>query len=859
MAPKTRKKGSKPSSADPSHQKSPQSQQQAADLPSMFPAYDGSYGINTLLDSDAKGQKTKSGITNEKSDDQKWTRYMQGGRGKKYSMDSDLKNAINTGNQEVERDHQGSGISDPTDSGPHHPDSPSTNTTHPVSPTNPDYVAPPQAYVPHYDPRKIPFIEDFDHQPKVPYTRAQLPSLNQNAVIGVSQPKAPPYERIPFYGLPQGQGAKEPFSPMRPDTSRSFNFERGLFSNATVETPAHHQPQPAKEPNKPQQADKPRAMPLNIDQANQAKLKEYAEAKRKPAQEKEHLEHVEDSPLVHTHQHTVDRQFSRPQPDPRASNTATAMKRPEPRFDSPKKKKEEDNKDKNGLWGKVAHMVFTIIAALILVYLLKLFGPDVEIFPGGLSWSNMKEGVPSLDSGLFSPKPSQGAQSPSNVDYDKLAKELRKDLPDHIWVQKDKRGRLKIPEDFWHALRDLIKDDDMILVLENAKDQPPEISNDHWVAVKSRIEKSGLLSSSKDGHGAANASIKDASVSHQSWETWLEHNAKSLKTSLKGAFISRDDFVKLFDTEASSYQKEITKKLAKQQDRITDIAKKIASIVDGPGGPGGGGMSKSEVKHLVDNIVTKAINKVKLGAIADGRNEGHESDLLLNQVNFFSYGAGARIDPGYTSSAWEGHKAFWNGKKWIERTYKRQPPLSALSTWAEEGECFCAGPDRKGFGQGTNNISVLLGRDIIPQNLVVEHILPGATLDPGAMPKEIELWAYIEEVTLRNEVKTFSETQFPNTPKEQVLDDGWVKIGHFNYESDAQGKGVRGNRRTEVFPLKSDLTTMNAVTNQLVIRALNNHGADHTCFYRLGLFGEIVERPEDYTWDQVPQKSGWFW
>ncbi|KAI1267135.1 hypothetical protein F5Y18DRAFT_329731 [Xylariaceae sp. FL1019] len=859
MAPRTRKKVPKASPADQSHQKSPQSQQQAADLPNLFPAYDGSYGINTLLDTDAKGQKTtRSGITNEKSDDQKWTRYMQGGRGKKYSMDSDLKNAINTGNEEVERDHQGSEISDPTDSGSHPPDSPSTNTTHPVSPTNTDYVAPSQSYIPQYDPRKVPFLDGYDRQPKQPYTRAQLPSVNENAVIGVSQPKAPPYERIPFYGLPQGQGAKEPFSPVRPDTSRSFNFESGLFSNATVETPAHRPTMPAKEPEKPRQTHKPQDMPMNIDEANQAKLREYAETKRKAAQaDKENPDYVQGSHPVHTHQHTVDQQFSLPQPDSRSRNTATAMKRPEPRFDSPKKK-DEDNEDKNGLCGKALYMLFIIVAAIMLVSLLKLLGLDSQAFRGGLSWSNMKEGVPSLDS-VFSPKASPGAQSPSNVDYDKLAKELRKDMPDNVWVQKDKRGRLKIPEDFWHALRDLITDDDMILVLENARGQPPGISNDHWAAVKSRIEKSGLLSSGKGSYGDAHASIKDASVSQQSWETWLEHNAKSLKTSLRGAFITKDEFMELFDKETSSYQNEITKELAKQQDRIREISNKIASIVDGPGGPGGGRMSKSEVKQLVDNTVTKAINKVKLGAIANGRNEGHESDLLLNQVNFFSYGAGARITPDYISPAWEEPKTFWNGKKWIERTYRPQPPSSAVSTWAEEGECFCAGPDRKGFGQGTNNISVILGRDIIPQNLVVEHILPGATLDPGAMPKEIELWAYIEEVTLRNEVKTFSETQFPNTPKEQVLDDGWVKIGHFNYESDAQGKGARGNRRTEVFPLKSDLTSMNAVTNQLVVRALNNHGADHTCFYRLGLFGEMVERPEDYTWDQVPQKSGWFW
>ncbi|KAJ8123268.1 hypothetical protein ONZ43_g740 [Nemania bipapillata] len=452
--------------------------------------------------------------------------------------------------------------------------------------------------------------------------------------------------------------------------------------------------------------------------------------------------------------------------------------------------------------------------------------PDIH----NLAYNNSHDGSPN-------PNAIPGSSDSSNLNSEEFLEEVKKLMPETIWVQENKSGKLKIPEDFWHALKQLIEEDTSILSLRNSN-----ISEDHWRAIKSRIQTSGICKTS-----APTENMKDVierTISH-SWDSWLKQNDQAAKEALVGVALTRDDFMKLFQQEIASYKREIRQELKELRKRIRNITQQMSGLQKdmGPGSQ----ISKDEITKLINSIVSKAINNVKLDAVAQGLIKGHANDVLANQVNFLAIGAGASIDTTFNSRAWSGPKNPFKSNKWLDNSYRAQPPAAALSPWSQEGECFCAGADQKGYGKGTNSISVITSRNIIPQHLVVEHILPGATLDPGAMPKEIEVWAYIEEVTLRSEVRTFSETKFPETPKEEVLNDGFVKIGHFTYENKNSGDGV------QVFKMSDELRRMNVITHRVVIRAINNYGADHTCFYRLRLYGEIVERPDDPT----PLSSGW--
>lgn len=454
------------------------------------------------------------------------------------------------------------------------------------------------------------------------------------------------------------------------------------------------------------------------------------------------------------------------------------------------------------------------------------------------SWDSMKNNLGKII-------PSRISGGGNNIDIEsgdtqtKLVNNLTPKIPDQVFVEKDGKGKFKISQDFWHALRDLIREDDIILTLENVKKAAPEISNAHWLAIKSRLSKDGfgLQTGSNTSSGEHAAPVDKASFL-RSWDHWVSQNREELKRMVGGVAVSREEFIKLFRGEIKSYQQEIRKELVAQDARIKELVDTVTKLRNSAKNTHGG-LTEREVKTICDGAIRKAIENAKLDALASGRIRGHANDMLINQVNFFGMGSGAVIDPNSSSSPWEPPSDYSSRtKKWYQRDgYMPQPLSSAVTSWSEEGECFCAGKTVRGVPQIANAIGVMTSRTIIPQHLVIEHILPGSTLDPGAMPKDIEVWAYIEEVTLRDEVRAFSASQMPIPLATEATTgpEGFVKIGHFTYEHRDYGDGV------QIFKMSSELTRMRAATSHIIIKAVTNYGADHTCFYRLRLYGEVVK------------------
>lgn len=472
-----------------------------------------------------------------------------------------------------------------------------------------------------------------------------------------------------------------------------------------------------------------------------------------------------------------------------------------------------------------------------------LKGTISQMFPQRTSdpwtdpWADLPESIPVAEKKL-EPKPETVTE--------KAFEGVKKKLPESIHVEKDVNGKRVIPQDFWHALKELIKADDVILSLKNAQGQPPEVSEHHWQAIKSRLENDGSLSIGADETITTRdvEQMIDKSLS-RSWGNWLEQNEVDLRRKPSGATISRDEFVKLVHEESKPYQSQIQQELDGMDLRVKSAVEEIRKLEKTPAVLDG--VTRDEIDRLVKATVKKVLDNARLDAIANGQIKGHATDILANQINHFGVGAGAIVDPDHTSPIWKPPKSRFGTKAFKDRDgYKPQPAVTALLDWSEEGECFCAGPPRTGKDTGVRTLAVLTSRNIIPQHLVVDHILAGATLDPGAMPKEIEVWAKIEEVKLRAAVELFSQEHFPTAKgrlKEGVaegLPEGFVKIGHFVYENKDYGNGE------QVFKLSDQLGTMGAITEHIMVRALNNYGAaDHTCFYRVRVFGEIVEREVD--------------
>ncbi|KAI1473763.1 hypothetical protein F4774DRAFT_26032 [Daldinia eschscholtzii] len=495
-----------------------------------------------------------------------------------------------------------------------------------------------------------------------------------------------------------------------------------------------------------------------------------------------------------------------------------------------------------------ASMVFVFLTILFCAWLLlTVIGgdlassqDDVFVEPGAPwpSWDSIKTNFGKVI-------PSGVGGSGGNLDFksgdtqSKLVDSITPKIPNQVFVEKDAKGKLRISQDFWHALRNLIREDDIILTLENAKKEAPEISNAHWLAIKSRLGKDGFGLQTGSNASSGEHTAPDDKASHlRFWDNWVSQNGEALKKMVGGVAVSKDEFMKLFRGEIKSYQQEIRKELTAQDARIKEIMETITTLRNSAK-DSHGGLTEREVKAICDAAIRKAIEHAKLDALATGRIRGHANDMIVNQINFFGVGSGAVIDPHSSSRPWElpkDHK--FKSKEWYLRDgYRPQPQSSAISPWSEEGECFCAGKIVKGVPQITNAIGVMTSRTIIPQHLVVEHILPGSTLDPDAMPKDIEVWAYIEEVTLREEVRAFSANNMPTEPTAEASTgpDGFVKIGHFTYEQRDYGDGV------QIFKMSSELTRMRAATSHVIVKAVTNYGADHTCFYRLKLYGEVVD------------------
>ncbi|KAI1801077.1 hypothetical protein F4811DRAFT_480606 [Daldinia bambusicola] len=495
-----------------------------------------------------------------------------------------------------------------------------------------------------------------------------------------------------------------------------------------------------------------------------------------------------------------------------------------------------------------ASMGFVFLTFLFCAWLLltvidgDFASPRDEVFVDpGAHWSNWDI----IKNNIGKIMPSGASGSGSDFDFksgdtqSKLVNNLTPKIPDQVFVEKDGKGKLRISQDFWHALRNLIREDDIILTLENVKKEAPEISNAHWLAIKSRLSKDGFgLHTGSNASSGEHTAHTDKNSCTRCWDNWVSRNEEALKRMVGGIAVSKDEFMKLFRGEIKSYQQEIRKELITQDARIKELAEAITALRNAAKSSHGG-LTEREVKVICDAAIRKAIQNAKLDALASGRIRGHANDMIVNQINFFGVGSGAVIDPHSTSRPWEIPKDFkFKSKEWYLRDgYRPQPPSSAIYPWSEEGECFCAGKTVKGVPQITNSIGIMTSRTVIPQHLVVEHILPGSTLDPNAMPKDIEVWAYIEEVTLREEVRAFSSNNMPDQlgVEAPTVPDGFVKIGHFTYEQKDYGDGV------QIFKMSSELTSMRAATSHVIIRAVTNYGADHTCFYRLKLYGEVVD------------------
>ncbi|KAJ5817589.1 hypothetical protein N7447_007597 [Penicillium robsamsonii] len=320
-------------------------------------------------------------------------------------------------------------------------------------------------------------------------------------------------------------------------------------------------------------------------------------------------------------------------------------------------------------------------------------------------------------------------------------------------------------------------------------------------------------------------------------------------------------------------------------------------------------ISKPEVFHSLRSQVSKMdvqmsslsneLSSVRSEQSLSSVHDSMPTDPSLHRkpvykVNFLSVALGAMIDPAKTSpTLGSKQSASFRALLWASSFVSRrairapQSPMSALTTWEEVGDCWCSAPRN-----GTTQLSVLLGRDIVAEELVVEHIPVGASLEPQAAPRTIELWARFkvnphktplkakptpEARPGRGFLKVFGDATLSQLPlsthapssretglggfiipgigslhglvmdllrrsnpfeppsaysDDPILGPDFYRIGKVEYD-------LHSPDYAQTFKLNTIVDVSTIRVDKVVFRVTSNWGANHTCIYRFKLHGHI--------------------
>ncbi|KAH7475146.1 hypothetical protein IWW34DRAFT_831585 [Fusarium oxysporum f. sp. albedinis] len=452
-------------------------------------------------------------------------------------------------------------------------------------------------------------------------------------------------------------------------------------------------------------------------------------------------------------------------------------------------------------------------------------------------------------------------------DQKKSLEKLEAKLPQYITMETV-NGKPSIPQQFYHGLQDYLKESGSFLNMKK-KGGNYEISTEkQWKAIVAGLGKDKDFKSKL-------TKVVDSGIEEKLpafWDTWFKNNNKILEPLIEKAMaktkaagsgagfdkkvaqivneqlgkqnqtvVTRSEFIKHLGNELATHQATVRAELQElKSDMLTHIQESIRTAqLMAPQGT-----SDAEMRKLIREIVIQTISDEVLGVGAKAKIHEDWNTRLKHQVNFFAVGAGATIDEALTTGVWDPWKKGVATKEALKRGVSGVHPLpaaAALLPWQDEGDCFCSVHDIDSSGRYHGaRISVHLGHLVVPTDIVIEHINKNATTDPLARPRQIEVFARFEDKMERDQVFAITANWFrEDTTNRNVsvpLSDQFVKISDFEYVGNELNDGVH------VQHMKDEFSNLGIGTDQIVVRSMGNYGAvDHTCFYRVRLFGNVVE------------------
>ncbi|KAK3955842.1 hypothetical protein QBC32DRAFT_332761 [Pseudoneurospora amorphoporcata] len=523
-----------------------------------------------------------------------------------------------------------------------------------------------------------------------------------------------------------------------------------------------------------------------------------------------------------------------------------------------------------GVWKLLTYLLPALLFALIVLSAASYGSSDSDSSIRWYGWKHWRSNVgqfipnhPQLTDDQFNDLKNYIFEQSSSTES--AVNNIQALLPRMVHVKRGPNGDLIIQDDFWHALLDKMLKDSSVLTLDGTGD----ISEEHWDALRPRLVKAGLFERGPSDEYILQ--IAEGTVS-KSWARWVSKNGEKVAQVVKEHFpgdkdkgdgvtrdavISRDEFTRLLTKRIAEHKEDI-------DDRLTAVKKGLETLIDttvkAAISNSEGSLSRSDITNLVRNIVQKEIPRAQLEAAAKDGIMRNYHDYIETQVNHFSLGNEAGILLSESSPVYTLESQTLPGNKHLSKLFGKAKPISgkdqvgleawymmALSAWNDVGQCWCAGITASRGAE----LAVEMANPVIPQAIVVEHVHPNATHDPGAMPKDIEIWGYYPDADDNKRLLAWMDELYPGERKADLkridaedksslslINKKYVKIGELEYDY-AKTSGSHG---MFVHKLSEELLDLDAATYKVLVRAKSNHGAqDHTCFYRLQLFGEELE------------------
>ncbi|KAH6672775.1 hypothetical protein F5X68DRAFT_42578 [Plectosphaerella plurivora] len=430
-------------------------------------------------------------------------------------------------------------------------------------------------------------------------------------------------------------------------------------------------------------------------------------------------------------------------------------------------------------------------------------------------------------------------------------------VPKIIHADLDDQGRPKINNLFFFALVELLSKDEEILTLQKNADGELVISDAlHRAIKKAHFDEQWVKNSkghSDDEGSGMNSGEVERIIEERLpplWEKWLSRNNQLVQHALanNSTLITREQFLaelqkelnehraqvmtevnKYMEHTGGSYLKEVFEALL-QKHGLDDLTqRRIETIVE------------DMVRQIVGSVGLTGLSKSKVASILDKRDRG---------VNYFVVGTGAHIDVANTSPGFEPPSFKYKSEEW-RRDYKgsSSPAIMALKPWEDYGDCWCGSnvTSRDGRPMGVT-LSVQFPWIISPNIFVLEHIPAEESLEPEAVPKQMELWANIEDPDEAEKLEKLSDRffQYDAATSNKPTFAGtvnMVRIGQFTYRPDGGSKGAFEYKIPDV------LREAGLQTDHVIVRAVSNVGGiGHTCIYRVKLYGvkmDLVNAPND--------------